>query len=115
MYATIPSSRAALSGSVLPILRSTLCIFANRLVLNLRGTVDQAQSALDGADFTGGATLSFQRQRRRSRKLSKASARNLRLNQRTSDLPPFELTPVMREVIEMQDLGRGSSASVSVV
>jgi len=107
MYAVIPQSRPALGGSVLPILRSTISICASRLVLNLRGSIEQTRlTRWEGSELTGGSTLSL-RQSRTRRRLRKSGSRTRHPGVPLGpDTPPFELTTDMRDAIALQDMRR---------
>lgn len=107
MYAVLPQSRPALAGSVLPILRSTMSICASRLVLNLRGSIDQTRlTRWEGSELTGGS-LHNPRESRVRRKLRKSSTRTRHsVPIGPDDTPPFELTSDMRDAIALQEMYR---------
>lgn len=83
-----------------------MSVCANRLVLNLRGTIDQAKlSPWDGSRLTAGSIHSF-RQERASRRMSRASLRKVYTVSIVSNLPAFELTPEMRDAIALRETHR---------
>ncbi|KAH8108386.1 hypothetical protein DFH11DRAFT_1110342 [Phellopilus nigrolimitatus] len=75
MYAVLPSERAALLGSLVPILRTVMSVCASRLVLNLRGIIDRARTQTWSAEELTSTTHEIELELQRWRSYGHAGRR----------------------------------------